>query len=52
MKWTENVRFYTPEEIETLFHEQGLDEVRLLGAFNGEAFQEGSERMIAIGRKV
>ena len=51
MHLCENVRLYTPEEIQSLFQRQGLVDVKLYGAFNGETLKRESQRMIAVASK-
>lgn len=48
---TENVKLFYPHEIRELFETAGLKDIRLFGSFEGEPFNENSERMIVIGRK-
>lgn len=48
---TENVKLFYPHEIRELFETAGLKDIRLFGSFEGEPFNENSERIIVIGQK-
>jgi hypothetical protein len=49
--YREDVRLYSPLEIEAALHATGFQEVTFLGSYSGETFADESERMIVVARK-
>lgn len=51
MRYREDVRFYTPEEMTTLLESYGMEEISFCGGFDGAPLTAESMRMIVAARK-